>query len=78
MTRKIADLAIPAGSYTDRNGNDKTRWENVGGMFENDSGRKFITLKRTFSPAGVALDEKGSNRESIIINLFDAEAKKWN
>lgn len=77
MTRKIGDLAIPAGSYTDRNGNDKTRWENVGGMFENDSGRKFITLKRTFNPAGVPLDDKASNKENVIINMFDSNSRGY-
>ena len=77
MTRKIADLAIPAGSYTDRNGNDKTRWENVGGMFETDNGRRFITIKRTFSPAGVAIDDKGSNKESIVINMFDSNSRGY-
>ncbi len=77
MSRKIADLAIPAGSYTDRNGNDKTRWENVGGLFETDNGRKFITLKRTFSPAGVAIDDKGSNKESIVINMFDSNSRGY-
>ena len=76
MTRKIGDLAIPAGSYRDKNGNDKTRWENVGGLFENDSGRRFITLRRTFSPAGIALDDKGSNRENVIINLFSADKER--
>ena len=77
MTRKIADLAIPAGRYTDRNGNDKTRWENVGGMFETDNGRRFITIKRTFAPSGVPFDDKGSNRDSIIINLFDANSRGY-
>ena len=78
MSRKIADLAIPAGSYTDRNGNDKTRWENVGGLFETDNGRKFITLRRTFAPSGMPVDPNGSNKENVIINLFNAEKDKWN
>ena len=77
MTRKIADLAIPAGSYRDKNGNEKTRWENVGGMFETDNGRRFITIKRTFSPAGVAIDDKGSNKESIVINMFDSNSRGY-
>lgn len=76
MTRKIGDLAIPAGSYRDKNGNEKTRWENVGSMFETDNGKKFLTLRRTFNPAGVPLDDKGSNRDSIIINLFSADKER--
>lgn len=77
MTRKISDLAIPAGKYTDRTGNEKTRWENVGGLFETDNGRKFITLRRTFNPAGIALDDRGSNKDSVIINLFDANSRGY-
>lgn len=76
MTRKIADLAIPAGSYTDRNGNDKTKWENVGSMFETDNGKKFLTLRRTFAPSGVPVDPNGSNRENVIINLFSADKER--
>ena len=74
MTRKIGDLAIPAGSYRDKNGNEKTRWENVGSMFETDNGRRFLTLKRTFNPAGIVVDDK--NKENIIINLFSADDKR--
>ena len=33
MTRKIYDLTIPAGTYTDKNGQTKTKWENVGAVF---------------------------------------------
>ena len=75
MTPKTHDLTIPAGTYTDKNGNEKTRWENVGGMFETDNGRRFITIKRTFAPSGVPIDDKASNRDSIIINLFDTNSR---
>ena len=74
MSRKIYDLTIPAGSYTDKNGKTRTNWENVGAVFQREDGKSFITLKRTFNPAGVPMDEKGSNRDSIIINLKKDEA----
>ena len=48
MTRKTHNLAIPAGQYTDRNGQTKTKWENVGAVFQADCGKSFVTLKRTF------------------------------
>ena len=78
MTRKTHNLAIPAGQYVDKNGQTKTKWENVGAVFQADCGKSFVTLKRTFNPAGVPLDDKESNRENIIINLFNAEKDKWN
>ncbi len=77
MTRKTHDLTIPAGTYTDRTGNERTRWENIGALFEGDNGRKFITLRRTFNPAGIALDDRGSNKDSVIINLFDANSRGY-
>ena len=70
MSRKLYDLAVPTESYTDRTGKTRATWVNVGGMFETDDGRKFITLKRFFSPAGIPVDENGNNREAVIINLF--------
>ena len=77
MSRKLYDLTIPAGTYTDKNGQQKTKWETVGAVFQNDAGKSFVTLKRTFNPAGVPLDDKGSNREAIIINLFDANSRGY-
>ena len=74
MTRKIFNLAIPEGQYTDRNGNEKTNWATIGAMFETDNGRRFLTLKRTFNPAGIVVDDK--NKENIIINLFSADDKR--
>lgn len=76
MTRKIADLAIASGTYTDRNGNEKTRWESVGALWEADCKRMFVTLKRTFAPAGIPVDANGTNRDNVIINVFDASKQK--
>lgn len=77
MTRKTHDLTIPAGTYTDKNGQTKTKWETIGAMFETDNGRRFITIRRTFNPAGVALDDKGSNKENVIINMFDSNSRGY-
>ena len=76
MTRKTHNLVIPEGQYTDKNGQTKTNWTTIGAVFEADNGRKFLTIKRTFNPAGVALDDKGSNKDSIIINLFSTDKER--
>lgn len=73
MTRKTHDLTIPAGTYTDRNGNEKTTWQNIGAVFQSDNGKSFLTLRRTFAPAGIPVDPNGNNRDSVIINMFSAE-----
>ena len=77
MSRKIYDLTIPSGTYTDKTGAEKTTWEKVGAVFETDNGRKFLTIKRTFNPAGIPFDTNGSNRDNVIINLFDANGRGY-
>jgi hypothetical protein len=64
--KKLYDLAVKTGEYTDRSGQTKGRYENIGALMENDNG-KFIFLKKTFNPAGVTAKD-GS--ESIIVSMF--------
>ena len=69
-SKKIRDLAVKTGEYTDRNGQTKGRYENVGGMFKSDDGSIFLMLKRTFNPAGVP-DLTGKGGDSILIGAFE-------
>jgi len=66
-SRKIKDLAVKTGSYTDRNGETKNRYENIGSLMDGDNGM-YIMLKRTFNPAGIAVE---NGRDSILISAFD-------
>lgn len=72
MPRKIKDLAVKTGSYTNHSGETKGRYENVGSILQMDDGSKMMLLKRSFNPAGVPFKE-GSNQ--IIISLFDPKEK---
>ncbi len=67
-TRKLYDLACKTGTYTDRNGDTKGRYENVGSILQMDDGSKMILLKRSFNPAGVPFKE-GSDQ--IIVSMFE-------
>jgi len=61
--RKIRDVVVKVGEYTDHNtGETKGRFENVGALMRNDEDDSyFIMLRRTFNPAGVPNnDERGS------------------
>ena len=70
MSKKY-DLAVKVGSYTDREGNNKNRWENIGAIMHGDNGF-YMMLKRTFNPAGVA----GQNdRDSILVSMFEPDKK---
>jgi hypothetical protein len=69
MSRKTYDLAVKVGSYTDSQGNEKGRYENIGAVMEGDKG-PFIMLKKTFNPAGVNTD-----RDSILVSMFEPKGR---
>lgn len=71
--KKIKDIAVKTGEYTDRNGNTKGRWQNVGAIMKNDDGSVFIMLQRWFNPAGI-----NSDRESILLSCFDLQDRNEN
>jgi hypothetical protein len=72
-TRKIYDLAVKTGSYTNQSGEQKNRYQNVGAVFEKDDGGRFISLAKWFNPAGV-VDERGG--ESILLSMFEPRDKQ--
>jgi len=69
-TKKVYDLAVKTGSYTDKDGKDKGRWQNVGSVMQTDDGGKFIMLSRWFNPAGVP-DLNGKGGESVLLSMFE-------
>ena len=69
MATKTHDLAVKVGKYM-KDGEEKNRYENVGGVFETDEGGSFILLKRTFNPAGVPNPD---NKDSVIISRFEVK-----
>lgn len=50
MATKRYDAACSTGEYTDKNGQTKKRWQNVGVVFENDQGQ--LSLKLETIPVG--------------------------
>lgn len=77
-SRKIRDVVVKVGEYTDRNtGETKGRFENVGALMQNDdeAGSFFIMLKRTFNPAGVP---KQDDRESILLSCYVPKDQREN
>lgn len=66
MTKRTHDLAVKIGTY-EKDGQTKGRYENVGSVFQDDNGGEFITLKRTFNPAGVPNPD---GKDSVIISKF--------
>lgn len=68
MSKKY-DVVARVGSYTDSNGQEKGRFENVGAVITNQNGGFNLLLKKTFNPAGLA--EPG--KESIILSLYEPQ-----
>ena len=71
MSTKLYDCMVAVSKYKDQQGNDKTKWENIGAIWQNtdQSGNTYETLmiKRTFNPAG--LDAK-EGADSVRVSLF--------
>lgn len=63
---KTHDLVVKVGSYVDRNGQEKNRWQNVGVVLEGKHG-PYVLLNRWFNPAGVPCE---SDKDSIIVSMF--------
>lgn len=66
MAHKTHDIVAKVGEYTDRQGNTKARYENVGALMQGDKG-PFIMLKRTFNPAGIPHD----GRDNALLSCFE-------
>lgn len=71
--QKIKDLAVKVGSYTDGQGQEKGRYQNVGSLMRSDDGNEFIVLHRWFNPAGVPNPE---NRDSVLISCFEPKQQQ--
>ena len=69
MAHKTHDLVVKTGSYTDNQGNQKNRYENVGALMMGENG-PFLMLKRTFNPAGVLGD-----RDTVLISAFETKPR---
>ena len=68
---KTYDLAVKTRSYKDKYGNDKSVWENIGSVMQNEQdGHKFIMLKAYFNLAGFPRKE-GS--DSISVSMFEPD-----
>jgi single-stranded DNA-binding protein len=67
MPKKLYDVAVKTGEYTNQQGETKGRWQNVGAVLEFDDGGKAIVLERWFNPAGIANPD---GRTSVMLSMF--------
>ena len=76
MAKLLYKLAVATSKYQDRDGKERTNWENIGAVYETERDGKvsrFITLKATFNPAGI---ERKQGTDNIIVSLFPPKDKE--
>jgi hypothetical protein len=67
MSEYPKDLAVKTGTYTDKSGVTKNRYENIGKLMQGKDGL-YVLLKKTFNPAGV---ETEPGRDMIVVSVFE-------
>jgi len=72
MSKKLYDVVVTTGKYTNSQGEEKSNFENVGAVLEGENG-PYLLLKRTFNPAGVPNPD---NKDSVLISLFEPKPKQ--
>jgi hypothetical protein len=73
MARKVYDLCVKTGSYRDKSGQEKGRYQTVGAVMEGDDGRQFAMLEAWFNPSGI---DRQQGRGSIILSMFEPKTKQ--
>lgn len=73
MSKKLYDLCVKTREYTDRNGDKKAVWLNVGAEFESKDGNSYIILNAHFNPAGI---DRKEGSEGILISKFAPKNKQ--
>lgn len=73
MAKKLYDIAVANGSYTDVEGNKKNRYANIGVVMQTDDGNAFAILERNVNLAGFPYDAEKGN--SVIASLFQPDSQ---
>ena len=73
--KKLYELAVRSGSYTDKEGKEKNTWLNVGSIWENNDNNQFMLLRATFNPAAI---ERKNGSDSITVAMFEPREQHSN
>jgi hypothetical protein len=66
MARKRYDIVAKVGEYTNNQGVQKPRWQNVGAVIDGDKG-PFMVLEPWIDLAGLPREQG----KGVLLNLFD-------
>lgn len=73
MAKKLYDIAVANGSYTDVEGNKKNRYATIGVVMQSDDGNAFAILERNANLAGFPYDATKGN--SVVASLFKPDGQ---
>lgn len=76
MTKKY-DMTVKTGTYTDRNGDTKGRYENVGEIHTGNDGG-FYARVNPFRLMGVCMAVITKGDDSMLISLFEPRQQDGN
>lgn len=68
--KKVYDMVVKIDTYTDQNGDEKGRYQNIGVMLEGPNG-PYLLMDKTFNPAGVAGDDR-----RVLISLYEERTSR--
>lgn len=71
--KKLYELAVRSGSYTDKEGNEKSTWLNVGSVWKNNDDNQFMLLRATFNPAAI---ERKNGSDCITVAMFEPKKQR--
>jgi len=73
--KKLYDLAVKSGSYSTKDGNEKTIWQNIGAVWNGNDDTKFMLIKAWFNPAAI---ERKNGSDCISIAMFEPREEQRN
>ena len=75
MSKQISAVT---GNYTDKNGQDKAEWTNIGAVITGKNGKDYVLLDPSVNLAGVLLKQNalavkkgGAPSDMVMSSLFD-------
>ncbi len=68
--RKAYDLCVKVRSYTDKNGNNKNSYKNIGSFMVNEQNEPFILLDPYYNYAAFPRNE---NSDSLTVSMFKSD-----
>jgi hypothetical protein len=77
MAKRLNDLVVKVGEYTNKNGEKKTDYRNIGAELQGDDGSTYLLIDRWFNPAGVP-NLNGKAESSIAVWKFPPREKTNN